>query len=66
MWSGASVAHTTPVQEDLGLILTQTQIALSDLSSRFFLTKTIPLSCNIGGRLRAARALNEVEHPATK
>ncbi len=25
MWSGASVAHATPVQEDLGLILTQTQ-----------------------------------------
>jgi hypothetical protein len=23
MWSGASVAHTTPVQEDLGSILNQ-------------------------------------------
>jgi hypothetical protein len=25
MWSGASVAHTTPMREDLGSILTQTQ-----------------------------------------
>ncbi len=38
MWSGASVAHTPPVQEDLGPILTQTQMALLDLSSPFFQT----------------------------
>jgi hypothetical protein len=31
MWSGASVAHKAPVQEDLGLILTLTQMALLDL-----------------------------------
>ncbi len=39
MWSGASVAH-----------LTQTQMALSDLSYPFFQTtdlKTISLICNI-------------------
>ena len=50
MWSGASVAHMTPVQEDLGSILTQTQMALLDLPSPFFQTtdlKTISLICNI-------------------
>jgi hypothetical protein len=38
LWSGASVANTALVQEDLGSILTQTQIALLDLSSPFFQT----------------------------
>ena len=35
MWSGAMVAHTTSVQEDLGSILTQTQdgILMEKLSS---------------------------------
>jgi hypothetical protein len=50
MWCGASVAHTAPVQEALGLILTQTQMALSDVSSPFFQTtdlRTISLICNI-------------------
>jgi hypothetical protein len=50
MWSGALVAHAVPVQEDLGSILTQTQIALMDLSSPFFQTtdlKTISLICII-------------------
>jgi hypothetical protein len=50
MWSGASVAHMAPEQEDLGLILTQTQMALKDLSSPFFQTtdlKTISLICYI-------------------
>ena len=50
LWSGALVAHTALVQEDLGLILTQTQMALLDLSSPFFQTtdlKTISLICNI-------------------
>jgi hypothetical protein len=28
MWSGALVAHTTPVQEDLGLILIQIQYGI--------------------------------------
>jgi hypothetical protein len=39
-WIGASVAHTTPVQEDLGLILSQTQdgILTETLSSPFFQT----------------------------
>ncbi len=41
MWSGVSVAHTPPVQEDLGLILTQIQMALSDLSSPFFWIKHV-------------------------
>jgi hypothetical protein len=36
MWSGALVAHMALVHEDLGSILTQTQMALSDLSSPFF------------------------------
>ncbi len=47
MWSGASVAHMAPVQEDLGSILKQTQMALK---SPFFQTtdlKTISLICNI-------------------
>jgi hypothetical protein len=56
MWSGALVAHMAPVQEDLGLILTQTQMALSDLSSRFFLTTD----------LKMISLLNEVVHPAAK
>jgi hypothetical protein len=50
MWSGASVAHTAPVLEDLGSILTQTQMALLDLPSPFLQTtdlKTISLICNI-------------------
>jgi hypothetical protein len=50
MWCGASVAHTAPVQEALGLILTQTPMALSDVSSPFFQTtdlRTISLICNI-------------------
>ncbi len=38
MWSGASVAHTAPVQEDLGSILTQTQMALLHLSAPIFQT----------------------------
>jgi hypothetical protein len=40
MWSGALVAHKTAMQEDLGSILTQTQMALMDLSSPFFQTTT--------------------------
>jgi len=52
MWSGASVAHTTPVREDLGSILTQTQdgISVEKLSSPFFQTtdlKTISFICYI-------------------
>jgi hypothetical protein len=50
MWNGESGAHTAPVQEDLGLILTQTQMALLDLSSPFFKTtdlKTISLIYNM-------------------
>jgi hypothetical protein len=50
MWSGASVAHTAQVQEDLGSILTQTQMALKELSSPFFQTtdlKMISLICYI-------------------
>jgi hypothetical protein len=40
MWSGTSVAHMTPVREDLGSILTQTQggILMEKLSSPFFQT----------------------------
>ena len=41
---------TAPVQEDLGSILIQTQMALLDLSSPFFQTtdlKMISLFCNI-------------------
>jgi len=38
MWSGASVAYTALVLEDLGSIITQTQIALLDLPSPFFQT----------------------------
>ncbi len=50
MWSGASVAYTAPMPEDLGSILTQTQMALLDLPSPFFQTtdlKMISLICNI-------------------
>ncbi len=58
MWSGASVAHTTPescvlpMREDLGSILTQTQngIVMEKLSSPFFQTtdlKTISFICYI-------------------
>ncbi len=52
MWSGASVAHTTPVRKDLGSILTQTQdgILIEKLSSPFFQTtylKTISFICDI-------------------
>jgi len=50
MWSGTLVAHMTPVQEDLGPILTQTQMTLLHLSSPFFQTtdlKTISLIFNI-------------------
>jgi len=50
MWSGASVAHTTPVREDLGSILNLTHMALMDLSSPFFQTtdlKTNSLTCNL-------------------
>ncbi len=32
MWSGTLVAHTTPMQEDLSLILTQTQMAFLEIS----------------------------------
>ncbi len=52
MWSGASVAHTTPVREDLDSILKQTQdgILMEKLSSLFFQTtdlKTISFICDI-------------------
>jgi hypothetical protein len=50
MWSGASVAHKTQVREDLGSFLTQTQMALLDLSSPFSQTtdlKTNSLICNL-------------------
>ena len=45
MWSGASVAHTTPVREDLGSILTQTHdgILTEKLSSPFSVALTLPL-----------------------
>ncbi len=52
MWSGALVAHTTPVQEDLDSILTQTRdgILTEKLLSLSFQTtdlKTISFICNI-------------------
>jgi hypothetical protein len=46
---GAFVAHMALLQGDLGSILTQTQMLLSDLSSPFLQTtdlKTITLICN--------------------
>ncbi len=48
--NSTSVAHTAPVQENLGSILTQTQMALFDLSFSFFQTtdwNMISLICNI-------------------
>jgi hypothetical protein len=33
MWSDASVAHTTPVREDLDLILTQTQEGIFNVNT---------------------------------
>jgi hypothetical protein len=51
MWSDASVTHKTPnARDDLGSILTQTQMALLDLSSPFFQTtdlKTNSLTFNL-------------------
>jgi hypothetical protein len=42
IWSGASVAHKAPVQDYLGSILTQTQMAFQTTD-----LKKIPLVCDI-------------------
>ncbi len=50
MWSGASVAHTSPVREDLGSILQPTQTAFSQAFISFLsnnVLKTKSLICEI-------------------